>query len=227
MDKDFFYSKIEAVQKQLMTHYQGSNPSSASKGRERETFINEYLKKVLPNTFRFGDGEIIDNTKFSTGQLDIVIENSLFPSLSSISGTPRLYLAESVGAVIEVKSDLVSEWNEVLKTVDKVRKIKKEYSGNIFLGCDDFTKTIPFFAVGYKGWQKEETVREKLKNSGVDGILIIDPGIFIASNLFNLSKKYNGAWALWGLITCLSESLNAIKIVNADLEKYVNVDFTK
>src|SRR5262249_49094612 len=51
------------------------------------------------------------------------------PSLPQISGKERLYLAESVAAVIEVKSNLSSQWEEVEKTVREVKKLRRPLKG--------------------------------------------------------------------------------------------------
>jgi hypothetical protein len=103
---------------------------AASKGREREAFIHFFLSQILPSIPQFGCGDITDcngqNTQEGegkSGQLDIVIECPFLPSLPSL-GMRRLYLAESVAAVIEVKSDVASQWDEVQRTAMKVKQLR-------------------------------------------------------------------------------------------------------
>jgi hypothetical protein len=56
------------------------------------------------------------------------------------------------------------------------------------------------FAVGYTGWSRLETLQEKVKEGHVDGILVIDAGLFAATDLLA-----NGPWSLWGLISSLTK----------------------
>lgn len=220
MQDSYLFSRLSSIQKQLVAHHEGGSPSSASKGREREDFINGYLKKIMPPVFRFGSGEAIDARGKVTGQLDLVVEYPLFPSLPLPGSKPRLYVSEGIAAVIEVKSDLTGQWEEVVKTAKAVKGLYRGWGGNILIGDERFAKTIPIFAVGYKGWAKEETVRSKLVDSNVDAILVIDPGVFVANELFNIKKRFEGPWALWGFFTCLYLALDAIKVLQADLENY-------
>lgn len=214
-------SRLNSIQKQLIAHHEGGAPSSASKGREREDFINNYLEKIMPPVFRFGSGEAVDANGNVTGQLDLVVEYPLFPSLPQPNSKPRLYISEGIAAVIEIKSDLSSQWEEVLTTAKAVKELYRGWGGNILIGDERFATTIPVFAVGYKGWAKVETVRGKLVDSGVDAILVIDPGVFVANELFNIKKSFDGPWALWGFFTCLYLALDSIKVLQANLENYV------
>ena len=220
MQNSYLLSRLSSIQKQLIAHHEGGNPSSTSKGREREDFINNYLEKIMPPVFRFGSGEAIDVNNKVTGQLDLVVEYPLFPSLPQPNSEPRLYVAEGIAAVIEVKSDLKSQWKEVVKTANAVKQLDRSWGGNILIGDERFAKTIPVFAVGYKGWAKEETVKSKLVGSGVDAILVIDPGLFVANELFNINKSFKGSWALWGFFIGLYLALDAIKVLQANLENY-------
>ncbi len=78
--------------------------SDSSKGSEREHFIDLFLKEVFPPSYRFGTGDALDSAGNKSGQLDVVVELTFFPSLPALGGGSRLYLAEGVAAVIEVKS---------------------------------------------------------------------------------------------------------------------------
>ena len=104
--------RLAGIQVILNGVYQASSSMSASsKGTERESFIDEFLSKVLPPVYRFGTGDATDISGNKSGQLDVVVEYPLSPTLPSVgAGQSRLYLAESVAAVIEVKSDISSQW---------------------------------------------------------------------------------------------------------------------
>ena len=100
--------RLTGIQSMLNgAHQSGSTMSAASKGTERAAFIDQFLSQVFTPQFRFGDGDATDKSGAKSGQLDVVIEYPWVPSLPIVgSDKPRLYLAEGVAAVIEVKSDL-------------------------------------------------------------------------------------------------------------------------
>jgi hypothetical protein len=94
---------------------------AAMVGDERELVLHGLLRETLPPIYRFGRGAITDATGQLTGQVDLVMELPFGPSLPMPAGSHRLYLAESVAAVVEIKSNLSSQWREVEQTVGRVR----------------------------------------------------------------------------------------------------------
>ena len=89
--------RLAGIQGQLISaHAGGGELSSATKGNEREQFIDLFLSQVFPPIYRFGTGDIIDSNGNKSGQLDVVIEYPFVPSLPLVGGKPRLYLAEGV-----------------------------------------------------------------------------------------------------------------------------------
>jgi hypothetical protein len=113
--------RLAGIQSQLMAVHQTSTPmSSATKGTEREAFINQFLSKVLPPIYRFGTGDATDPAGHRSGQLDVVVEYPFGPTLPSVAGETRLYLAESVAAVVEVKSSLPAQWSEAQRTLSQL-----------------------------------------------------------------------------------------------------------
>ena len=132
-------------------------------------------------------------------QLDVVVELPFLPSLPIVGNTSsRLYLAESVAAVIEVKSNIASQWDEALKTAEQLAQLQRQFGSSLSMGPPPGSR-IPLFVVGYTGWAQMETVKEHLSNGPIDGILIIQTGIFINADTFG-SIVGTGPWALWGLI---------------------------
>lgn len=170
--------RLLAIQKQLSAvHGGGAALSNSSKGTEREDFVRGFLEQVMPPSYRFGWGDITDRDGSQSGQLDVVVENALFPSFPLIGGGTRLFLAEGVAAAIEVKSDLSAQWAQVLETARALSKVKRRWGKGSAIG-DPPSERIPLFAVGYRGWSKVDTIVEHLLNEGkdlVDGILVIDP----------------------------------------------------
>ena len=93
-------------QGRIGAHQAGWPLSSASKGSEREHFIDAFLSQ-FPPPLHFGHGDVTDAPGRRGGQLEVVVEYPLLPSLPVIGqGSSRIYLAEGVAAAIEVKSDV-------------------------------------------------------------------------------------------------------------------------
>src|SRR5258708_702318 len=113
-------------------HQGGGSMSSASKGMERNAFIDLFLKHILTPQYRFGTGDATDTSGLRSGQLDVVVEHPWVPSLPLIGcDGPRLYLAEGVAAVIEVKSDVADQWQDVVDTSSKLKKLSRRFSGGM------------------------------------------------------------------------------------------------
>jgi hypothetical protein len=89
---------------------------------QRERFIDVFLSQVFPPPFRFGQGDVTDTAGRRSGQLDVVVEYPLLPSLPVVGNqaSSRLYLAEGIAAAIEVKSNVASQWSEVVSTATKL-----------------------------------------------------------------------------------------------------------
>ncbi len=193
--------------------------SSATKGQERETFVTSFLSEVFPTPFRFGTGDVTDVHGAKSGQLDVVIEYPFSPSLPIVgSAMTRLYLAESVAAVIEVKSNVASQWEEALKTARALRPINRSFGAAMTMG--PMFEHIPLFVVGYTGWKTIETVQTKLNSAAeISGILIIDEGLFVASPEFHGTVR-TGSWSLWGLICCLHLATQSLKAASTDPVAY-------
>lgn len=216
MYSDALDRRLKGIQKSLLGLYEsGGGMSSASSGREREQFIELFLKRVLPPGYRFGSGDAIDTQGNQSGQLDVVVEFTFLPSIPALGSEPRIYLAEGIAAVIEVKSNLSSQWNEVINTSAKLRKLKRVFQVPGFTPYGPPMANIPIFAVGYTGWKKLETIIEKANSGVVDGVLVIDEGLFSTRKDFP-----NGLWvndgprSLWALISCLHMVTNSI-VVNS------------
>jgi len=129
---DTLDTRINGIFETLFARYGGGDTmSSASKGTERELFVNEILSQVFPPHFRFTSGDILDTFKRKSGQVDIVLEKPVGYSFPQIIDGPRLFLAENVAAVIEVKSNIKSQWSEVLASSAKVAKLRRSYQSDL------------------------------------------------------------------------------------------------
>jgi hypothetical protein len=193
-------------------HQSSRSMSASSKGTERAAFIDDFFSKVLPHVYRFGTGDATDLAGGRSGQLDVVVEFPFGPSLPIPgSATSRLYLAESIAAVIEVKSNAAAQWDEALRTARQLATLKRSFDAMMNMGNLTPTKTIPLFVVGYTGWSNIETVKRHLADSPeVAGILIIEPGLFASREEVGASTAI-GPWALWGLITAIHRVTNGLQ----------------
>lgn len=159
--------------------------SSATKGRERELFVNEFLSKVFPPHFRFGSGDITDGSDARSGQVDLVVELPFFfPSFPIPGGAPRLYLAEGVAAAIEVKSDLSAQWDDVMRTTAAIKVLVPKRVRTLLIGRL-LPPTIPVVAVGYAGYTTVDGLAKRMLNTP-DGqrpdvaLVLDDPAVLVA-----------------------------------------------
>jgi hypothetical protein len=239
MPNPHLLERLAAVQETLLALYRGGRPmSSSTKGREREHFVHEFLEQVLPPVHRFGSGDIIDSLGQKSGQADIVIEHPLLPSLPQPGGKERLYLAESVAAVVEVKSDLSTQWDEVEATAREIKKLRRPPRRDINPSLPPgigYPDPIPVFAVGYKGWSRLETLKERLRNENlVNGILVIEGGLFASQWVlpyhrpgFDATREFysmvnvQGPMALWGLFCTLQQVIHGMSDNGEWIRDYV------
>lgn len=212
----YVQQRLTGIQQQLVgLHVEGAGLSSATKGGEREDFVNKFLANIMPPPYRFGDGDITDADGNKSGQVEVVVEYPFLPSLPMVGGESRLYLAEGVAAVIEVKSNISSQWGEVQKTAAAVKKLQRKFGATISMGGEAPGSEIPFFAVGYTGFAKLETLQAKLEDKNIDGILVLDKGLFVSQASFSGINVGGGPWGLWGLIQCVHSATSVLKAASA------------
>jgi hypothetical protein len=215
MANDLVFQRLVGIQQTLMgVHRSGVPMSAASKGAEREAFIDSFLGNVLPPVFRFGKGDATDAAGRRSGQLDVVVEYPFSPSLPSVGGTTRLFLAEAVAAVVEVKSNISSQWDEAVRTADQLSPLERTFGASMTFGPGPSAR-IPLFVAGYTGWAKLETAAEHLnEHPNIAGVLIIESGIFVGSSDFR--HRVTGPWSLWALICCLHQITNSLQAASTD-----------
>jgi hypothetical protein len=219
--------RLQAIRGALSAaHLAGGLSSSASRGVEREHFLNSFLREVLPPPYRFGCGDITDRYGNRSGQMDIVVEYPFLPSLPFCPGGPRLYLAEGVAAVIEVKSNLQNQWPQVLRAVEPLRKLKRSLEGALNqIGDMPSDIDIPYFVVGYRGWKTLSPLLEHVQDIRLDGALVIDSGLYVSSARFGdhdqKPLELEGDRALWGLITSIHRALTLVQTTDFRPDAYL------
>src|SRR5262249_6274393 len=118
----------------------------------------------------------------------------------------RLYLAESAALVIEVKSDLLSQWSEVEGTTAKVRSLRRNWhahgaiSPTASLSFPATTSRVPVLVVAYRGPKDAESLRRRLSRTAEakrpDAILVVESGAYSACSLCPWTVAGNGAGGL-------------------------------
>lgn len=213
------YARLQAIQQALVAAHQDRGPSAIS-GYVREQTIRQLILPSLPIKYRSTTGQIIDQYGGKTGQLDVIIENSMFPSIAAPSiADVRLVLAEGVSSVVEIKSTLPSQWEQVLSTRDKLYPIQRRYRvGSITRG--QVPERIPLFIIAYQGWNQIETLRSKINEECIDGILVRQPLPLFAGRLYDDVCTATEENALWAFICALHFRATQILDATCDLFAY-------
>lgn len=159
-----FAKKIENLHKNLMECYNDTEKYAPSIiGAEREIFNRELFQKILPSNYRVGAGTIVDSQNHETGQIDAVIELPFSLSFPISSNENRLYLADTIGAAFEIKSNLNQQWDEAILKIKEIKKLNR-YS----LKPGDFalldTLKIPSYIISFKGPKKLDTIFKKFED---------------------------------------------------------------
>ena len=176
--------RVTSIQSVLMAAYEsGTHPAPQHvSGAERERFIELFLKEIFPPSIRFGSGYIVDAKGVTSGQLDIVIERPFAPSFCFPGISQRTYLADNVAAVIEVKSNLSSQWKEVEHKVEQINKCDYSPVHNGLVKGAVLT-SIQVLAVGYKGYQAPSGLLNRWNGTPINrrpvGALVIESGSFV------------------------------------------------
>lgn len=210
-----------------MAHHRATTPlPNAAKGNEREVLVREFLEKVYPAPYRFGCGAITDADEQVSGQLDVIVEWPFFASFPAPLGINRLYLAESTAFVIEVKSNLSSQWGEVENTARQLRPLRRSWHAHIGLAGRDFDfhgpslTRIAFVAVGFSGYKTGEKLKMKLQStpeeSRPDAVLVVESGAY-ASWRFDAE----GELGLFAFCLDCSHLIREILFAEPNLIKYV------
>ena len=136
-DSDHVQKLFDDITHSMRAKFQGWEqdlPHEGEKGGLRERRVAELLKSILPKCFGVGSGHIIDKQGKTSGQIDIVIYNSLYGIHFPIDDNYSLFPCECVYAAIEVKSILTASNGintrgsiiECIETTNKVKILQKD-----------------------------------------------------------------------------------------------------
>jgi hypothetical protein len=212
------HARLESIRAALVAAHHDGGPSAVS-GYVREQTFRQIILPSLPPQYRVTTGQIIDQYGGATGQLDAIVENGCFPSITAPSiADVRLVLAEGASCVVEVKSTLPSQWEQVLATRDKLSPIRRRFCDGAFT-LGQVSERVPLFVVAYRGWSDLETLKTKTFESGVDGILVLEPRPLFAGRLDDdiTGTEQN---ALWVFVCALHFRASQILSASCDLFAY-------
>ena len=234
----------------IAQHRAGRSISSATRGAEREEFIRLFLGRVLPNSYRFSYGDIIDRSGTTvskngvpgSGQVDIVLEAKYEPSFPMPTTDQRLILAESVIAAIEVKSSS-DQWDEFVEKAKRIKCLYRKMRINCMSSDDDesdipishlFKVTdehdrqgamvevspIPVIGVFYEGWAKSSTLTDKMQATPDEQRP--DAVLTVDHGYFVYhGKTYSGAQGLYAFVILLTKLANHIALAETCIEDYL------
>jgi hypothetical protein len=195
-----FDQLLETAEDQLWLGFKraGAKRHRGSRGASREDAVARFLAGQLPTRFGVTTGEAVDAGERRTGQLDVVVydRNLTAPLLQDESGD--LLPAESLLAVIEVKSTLTQDELETCaqaaKAIARLRPYGKEFVAARTAGeaADDGRHRCQYSVIafssnlGMKDWTSKEWERLKSAATGpkvplarIDRVLVLDRGMLV------------------------------------------------
>jgi hypothetical protein len=213
---------------------------SGNRGLSREKALSAFLSAQLPKRFEVTTGEAIDAGERRSGQLDLVIydRNLTAPLLSDDSGD--LLPAESLLAVIEVKSTLTNDELKTCAHAAKALSLLRPY-GKEFVEprkdgepADDGRHRCQYSIVAFKSnlgttdWAAKEWERltravseVDVSASRIDRVLVLDQGMLVPPSC-TARTQADGKGMLRDWFLHLSNFLvrEAARRHNFDFEKY-------
>lgn len=198
---------FKLLQEEIYHAYKSSKliGHSLPTGNEREIITSRFLARHMPPFVEINQGVLVDQstTDFSklnqktSPQLDLILAMNHHPNLTFYGGTKFLF-AESIAAVIEVKSKLTtfqsssekstSELDKIMKHCGKVKQLNRQILG-FYFGKGGPSKKVPYYVIAFESDNKAgeliKSLQIRSEKQGFDdkqrllyqpdGIFILDP----------------------------------------------------
>jgi hypothetical protein len=169
----------------------------------------------------------LDSSGASSGQLDVVVEFPFLPSFPAPGSDERLYLADSVAFVVEIKSNLAKQWDQAQASAAKVRALRRQWRGHVSIRqgatieqVPPSMSRIPFVAVGFEGDTTVEALAERMartpEQERPDVALVIDSEAYVGW----LGVRETGARSLFSLAMDASYFARNVLTAEIDLRAY-------
>lgn len=108
-------------------HFQSQISHPGEKGSEREIGLKSFLQTYLPERYGISNGEIVDTSNHANRQCDLIIYDRLNCPLLLAGKEYRIFPAEPVYAVVEVKSVLTAgELKDATEKISVVKNLARE-----------------------------------------------------------------------------------------------------
>lgn len=212
-----------------------------SRGASREEALARFLKSQLPARFGVTTGQAVDSDDRSSGQLDVVIydRNLTAPLLTEDTGD--LLPAESLLAVVEVKSRLTAPELEKCAKAAKAISLLQPYGASFVASrqagssADDGRHRCQYSVVAFEsdlvnsGWPDNEWKRLKAAASTtgvaperIDRVLVLDRGMLVPPSATARSVSSGGKHMLrdWFLHMSNFVIREAARRPNFDFQSY-------
>lgn len=230
-NENLLESRMRSLRDSLMSLYNSDIKSaSETKGLDREYFIQHFLRIILPSHIKIFKGIIMDKNTNQTNQVDLIIQSPYGFSIPPLIGDTHVCIAESVACVIEIKSNLQTEWDKILKKSKEIKQL--EYSKLLCKGYNiDSNIRIPFIAIGYEGFNDFSEFNEKINNITTENKKYKPDVIFQIDKCFIYSNygKHNiytpnseSMYGFFQLIIIILYYLNKIKDKIPDIDSYLS-----
>ena len=189
---DYFEQKSKTLLNKFELSRQQN--SSVDLGKNRENFVKNFLKVVLPPRLKnIYDGEIIDKNGRKTGQLDLIIIRDDAPCLDY--GGTNTYLVEGVFAVIEIKSFLDKDkLFEAKSTLERISALPVS-SSSVMMGGYYLNRPLRI-VFAYSGLELDTLFKHLLRENLFDIfdlVCVLDKGVIISKDrlLYMFNKQKN------------------------------------
>jgi hypothetical protein len=157
-----------ALQELLGAYKKSEEAPNACKGSLREVGIRRAIRHSLPGLVHLYSGEIIDPRNGQSGQLDGILVRTTGVALATGPDEDRVVPIEGVAAVLESKSNMKSQWKEVIRTWEKLRKLRRDRhlvdrtsDGATLAGPPVTRDSLPFIVFARAGWATGEKLAQK------------------------------------------------------------------
>lgn len=185
MDLNEIFQSIAENMLSEFEHTQTQIKHMGERGSEREAVVKSFLSAYLPTRYGISSGEIVDYHGATSHQCDLIIYDHYNCPLLLAGRDVRIFPAESVLAVIEVKSVLSA--NEIDDSIGKIRDLKNLTREN---------GPIPGIIFAYKSGWKEDPImrtttelhkhyRQLQRHQFVDLICILRDGLIALDTVYD------------------------------------------